>query len=345
MSASQVEEVPDMQTLTVAATASERARFAGPLGGQALDVLALEAQPADAHWLLLDGGESAARCSLWWRATPAYGAHRVGLIGHYAARDAHAAARLLRHACEELRRHGCTLAIGPMDGNTYHRYRFVTERGDAPPFLLEPDNPDDWPAQFVANGFGPLARYSSVLQDRIDPPDERLQRITRRQEAAGIRIRSLDLARFEADVRALHGIVSASFAHSLLHTPVTEDAFVARQSALRPYVVPELVLIAEREGEPVGMLFGLPDWLEGQRAPRITTAILKTVAVRPEHAGRGLVAALLARAMEAARALGYTRVIHALMHDDNRSLRLSALYGHTVMRRYTLFARPLEVVP
>jgi predicted N-acetyltransferase YhbS len=340
-----VEEASATQTLTVAVTASERARFSGPLGGQALDPRGLEAQLADAHWLLLDGGEPAARCSLWWRATPAYGAHRVGLIGHYAARDDRTAARLLRHACDELRRHGCTLVIGPMDGNTYQRYRFVTERGDEPPFLLEPDNPDDWPAQFEANGFGPLARYASVLQARIDPPDERLQRITRRQEAAGIRIRMLDLARFDADVRSLYGVVTASFAHNLLHTPIAEDAFLAQQSALRPYVVQELVLIAERDGRPVGMLFGLPDWLEAQRAPHVTTAILKTVAVRPEHAGHGLVAALLGRAMEAARALGYTRVIHALMHEDNQSLRLSALYGTSIIRRYTLFARPLEVAP
>jgi GNAT superfamily N-acetyltransferase len=331
-----------METLVRAATMADRALFAGALGGQALDPRALDAQRADAHWLLLDGGEPAARCSLWWQDTPAYGAHRVGLIGHYAARDATSAARLLSHACDELCRHGCTLAIGPMDGNTYQRYRFVTERGDAPPFLLEPDNPDDWPAHFSASGFGPLARYCSVLQERVEPPDDRLVRIARRQEEAGIHIRTLDLARFEADVRALHAVICTSFARNLLHTPITEEAFAAQQAALRSYVIPGLVLIAERAGQPVGMLFGLPDWLEGHRAPRVTTAILKTVAVRPEYAGRGLVAALLARAMEAARALGYTRVIHALMHEDNRSLRLSEQYGTTVMRRYTLFARPLE---
>ena len=239
-----------METLVRAATTTDRAVFAGPLGGQALDPRALDAQPADAHWLLLHLGEPAARCSLWWRATPTYGTYRVGLIGHYAARDARAAARLLRHACDELRRHGCTLAIGPMDGNTYQRYRFITERGDEPPFLLEPDNPDDWPAHFSDSGFGPLARYCSVLQERIEPPDDRLLRISRRQEAAGIRIRTLEVVRFEADVRALYSVVSASFARNLLHTPITEEAFVAQNSALRPYVTPGLVLFAEREGAP-----------------------------------------------------------------------------------------------
>ena len=326
----------------VRVSATDHALFAGPLGGQALDSRALEAQPADAHWLLLDGGELAARCSLWWRATPSYGTHRVGLIGHYGARDARTAARLLRHACVELRRHGCTLAIGPMDGNTYQRYRFVTERGSEPPFFLEPDNPDDWSAHFEDSGFAPLARYCSVLQERIEAPDDQLLRIARRQEAAGITIRPLALARFEADVRALYSVVSASFARNLLHTPVTEDAFVGQQSALRPYVVPELVLLAEREGAPVGMLFALPNWLEAQRDGHARTVILKTVAVRPEHTGRGLVAALLARAMEAARDLGYTRAIHALMHEGNRSLRLSALYGSAIMRRYALYARSLE---
>ena len=49
-----------------------------------------------------------------------------------------------------------------------------------------------------------------------------------------------------------------------------------------------------------------------------------------------------ARAHEAARQLGFTRAIHALFHEANRSGRIS---GHTarVIRRYTLFARSLKV--
>src|SRR5579864_8865273 len=65
-----------------------------------------------ASWMLLDdAGAVAARCSLWWRETPAYSFHRLGLIGHYAAHDAYRAAELLRIAKWLLGAQGCTLAV------------------------------------------------------------------------------------------------------------------------------------------------------------------------------------------------------------------------------------------
>ena len=54
----------------------------------------------------------------------------------------------------------------------------------------------------------------------------------------------------------------------------------------------------------------------------------------------GLGNLLMARCQEAARALGFRRVIHALMHETNHSLKLSSRYAKP-FRRYTLFARRL----
>lgn len=42
-----------------------------------------------------------------------------------------------------------------------------------------------------------------------------------------------------------------------------------------------------------------------------------------------------------ARALGFTRAIHALMHETNKSRNLSAHYAKTI-RRYTLFSKKLS---
>ena len=39
-----------------------------------------------------------------------------------------------------------------MDGDTWHSYRFVTEPGTEPPFILEPVNPSHWPTLFEALG-------------------------------------------------------------------------------------------------------------------------------------------------------------------------------------------------
>src|SRR5690606_6270328 len=102
----------------------------------------------DRHLIAYADGHAVARCSLWWRSVPVLPGHRVGCIGHYAATDRAAAAERLNAACAELAAAGCTIAFRPLDGSTFRAYRFVTRRsfqeGDPhPPFLMEPNNPDE----------------------------------------------------------------------------------------------------------------------------------------------------------------------------------------------------------
>jgi hypothetical protein len=54
----------------------------------------------------------------------------------------------------------------------------------------------------------------------------------------------------------------------------------------------------------------------------------------------GLGHLLTVQCQVAAYALGYRRVIHALMHDDNISSKISARYAQPI-RGYTLFAKRL----
>jgi GNAT superfamily N-acetyltransferase len=301
----------------------------------------LARQAPDAHWILLDRDHvAAARCSLWHSNVPALPGHRLGLIGHYAARDAEYGGRMLEHAGKELAATGRILAVGPMDGSTWRRYRFVTERGDAPPFFLEPDNPDDWPAHFTQAGFSALATYTSALTHDLHWEDPRLPRIQERLNAEGVTIRPIDPARYDADLEAIYTLSLISFENNFLYTPIARDEFLDLYRKVVPYVQPELVLMAEHAGRLAGFLFAVPDWAQRQLGEPVDTIILKTVAVLPGRAYAGLGSVLLARSQTDARALGYRRAIHALMHDSNHSRATSERFTHTI-RRYTLFSRPL----
>jgi predicted N-acetyltransferase YhbS len=298
----------------------------------------------DESWAVADGGNVVARCSLWWADAPPLAGQRIGAVGHYAAASADAAGPLLDHACQRLAANDCTLAVGPMDGNTWRRYRLLTDRGTEPPFLLEPDNPDDWPAHFTGSGFTPLAEYYSAVNDDLTQTDPRHGAVRRRIADRGITLRPLNPDRFEDELRAIHALSLASFTQNFLYTPIGEEEFLAQYRGVRPHVRPELVLMAEREGQLVGFLFMIPDLLQAKRGQPIDTVIFKTMAVHPEHRGSGLGGLLMALGHEAAHRLGYRRAIHALMHAANPSRRIS---GHTArtIRRYTLFARPLGRAP
>lgn len=295
----------------------------------------------DCHLLVLDSGSLVARGSCWWHGTAPIDGGRLGVIGHYAASDGGSAALLLSRACSLLADAGCTMAAGPMDGNTWRRYRFIVERGSEPPFFLEPDNPDDWPAHWMASGFSPLAHYTSAVNDDLHIEDTRTADALPRLTAHGIRVRPFDPARADEELHSMYRLSTAAFSCNFLYSPLSEEEFMLQNRAVLPFVRPELVLLAERDAELAGFMFALPDALQARRGESIDRVILKTVAVGPAFTGMGLGGALMDLVQRAARHLGFRRAIHALIHEQNASRRLSDRYARTI-RRYALFARQLD---
>lgn len=295
----------------------------------------------DMHLVLLDNGTIRARCSLWWSSVPLLDDKKAACIGHYAAMDAADSDDLLDDACRTLVSNKAEVVIGPVDGNTWHRYRLITGRGDEPPFFLEPDNPDTYPRYFEAAGFSPLARYYSSLNDHLERsvnlPDGLLTRLV----SEGVVIRQLDAAAFMAELSLIHEISVAGFRNNFLYSPISREEFIDMYAKVQPYVHPQLVLFAEVKGQPIGFIFAVPDMLCIQSGRPADTVILKSMAVVPEWNSRGIGAWLLAEVTKNAHQLGFRRAIHALMHENNRSRSMSGHYGHEI-RQYTLFSRNLS---
>ena len=236
----------------------------------------LRAQKANEH---LSTNQGDARCSLWWDVVPNLKGERLGVVGHFQAGSPEAASFVLEQAAGRLREKGCTLAVGPMDGNTWRRYRVLTERGAEPSFFMEPDNPDFWPAAFKAARFAPLARYSSSLVTDLSRRDPRVDRTLERLLREGVRIRNLELDRFEEDLRRIYQVSVISFTGNYLYTELPERAFLGQYLPYKGKIVPELVLLAEHEGRPVGYLFAIPDYaaaLRGQPSAQLSERLLQS---------------------------------------------------------------------
>src|SRR5207247_6343770 len=123
-------------------------------------------------------------------------------------------------------------AVGPMDGTTWRRYRFMVERGSEPVFFLEPDNPDDWPLHWSAAGFSPLATYTSAVNDDLDIEDTRTAAARARLTGAGISIRTFDPARADAELRRIFTLSLRAFSRNFLYTPIAEAEFVGQYHAV-----------------------------------------------------------------------------------------------------------------
>jgi hypothetical protein len=249
-------------------------------------------------------------------------------VGGFTCAAAADGAALLDEIAARLAAEGAGALIGPMDGDTWHRYRVVTESDGSPPFALEPaSGPYDREA-FAAAGFAPISEYVSArgqLRDALAATPVVLP---------GITVIPWDGRDADALVERLFELSLAEFSGNRFFKPITRQAFLELYAPILPLIDPAHVLFARGPDGLAGFLFGLPDRLEGAE-PR--TVILKTYASRLRGAGHLLADTFHRRAL----AMGFTQVIHALMHVDNISRARSSRYAARVFRRYALMGRKL----
>ena len=270
-----------------------------------------------------------ARCMIW-RDAPVWDGLRTAAIGQFNAPDAASGAALLKTAVAALQAEGFQAVIGPMDGDTWHSYRLIAETDGSPPFLMEPHCAAHALEAFTSAGFAPISRYvssrTSVAAAIGDTPPF---------VPEGITIRAWDGQDADRLIGQLFAMSSAQFARNAFFKPISMEAFLGLYRPVMAAVDPRLVLFAfDAAGAIVGFLFGMPNHLEG---PKPRTAILKTYASGIRGVGR----ALADHFHRTIRDLGYTDVIHALMHESNVSLDRSAKHNAAIFRRYALMGLKL----
>ena len=257
----------------------------------------------------------------------------VGMIGSFeAANDPEAVARMLHEAARWLREQGATQVIGPMDGDTWHRYRVNAGPFDTPPFLLEPTNPPYYDALWRHAGFEVIESYTSKRIDDVTYLAEMIGPMYERACRRGYNFRSIDLWRLDEELELVWRLSLEIFRDNAWYSDISLDEFLKLYESIEPLLMRQLVLFAEHRGEPVGFLFAYPD-----EDPE--TVNYKTVGVVPKHRNGYLAWAMLYRAYWYA-VLDERRVAnHCLMHEWNASQRMDIAQGET-FRNYYLYALP-----
>lgn len=305
------------------------------------DADCLVSHQVDQHWVVVDRNVVAAHCSLWYRDTPQTRHGRAGLIGHYGSADDRAAAALIEMACRQLARQGCSFAVGPMNQNTWRDYRIVTESDGRPAFFLEPVDSPHWQDDFVRNGFGEIAGYSSVIVDDLNLRLGRLESVRNRMEKERIRIRPIRADRLESDLEQIYAVVCTAFAENPFYVPISRDDFFEMYRPLGKTLSADLALLAFAGDTLVGFCFAVPDLLQSAREEVMDTIVVKTFAALPQPAYGGVGQVLLEEVHQRAAARGFRRAIHALIRDGAPSQRIAQRYG-VPFRRYGLFGREIS---
>ena len=289
------------------------------------------------------GNEPVARCSFQVVVDLCGASGRSGMVGHYEAVDADAGVALLRRAQELLAAREVARVLGPMNGSTWARYRLALPvlPGDPtfepPVFLTEPQNRFDYPDHFLAAGFSVAARYESRID--VSPGSMRPGAAALRDRliSRGITVQPLCLARYDDELKEIFALSRAAFAGNLYYRPIEFTLFRSMIEGIRPWIDPELVLLArDATGRPAGFLFAFPDLLSAESG-RPARVVAKTAATAPESCRWGIGMHLLDQLRARAHQKGFGAVIHALMHVDNTSMKSSSRHNSLLFRRYALY--------
>ena len=281
--------------------------------------------------------------------------------------DAEACRALLDTAAGDLKARGMTVMAGPFSPSINSECGVLVEGFDKAPTVMMPYNLPYYPSLIEAAGLRPskeLYAYhletERVLADA--PRRQRLERIAAavRRRHPDITVRCLDMKHYRADVIALGKLFDAARRRNWGYVPATDAELLAMAAEMKLIVEPELVLIAERRGEPLGCVIAIPDInlalgrINGRLLPfgwasllwhkrRIRSLRVFGAACLPEHRNLGVIPLLFAELIANCTKLGYTEAELSWVAADNlapvRTLE-SALHP-VVAKRYLIYSREL----
>lgn len=185
----------------------------------------------------------------------------TGQFGFFASEDDPAIGAMLFDAAEGwLRDQGMTRALGPFSLSIWDEPGLLIEGFDHPPTVMMGHARPWWRTQVEARGYR-KARDLFTYDLKIDAPlPPAAQRVVRTGEShKRLVVRETRMADYDREAAIILDILNDAWAGNWGFTPLTPAEALYGGKKLKPIVRPDLVRIAEYDGEPIAFMFTLPD--------------------------------------------------------------------------------------
>src|SRR6478672_5554780 len=291
----------------------------------------------------------------------------TGNWGMFEALDAEAAAALIGTAEDALRERGMTRALGPISLSIWDEPGLEIEGFDEDPTAMMGHHRPEYRAWIEAAGYEKakdLLTYEVDIAHWEDPKINRLIAAGERNEH--IRIRMVDKSKFDEEARTILNILNEAWSNNWGYVPLTEAEIAYAGKKLKPIIYPELVRIAELDGEPVAFMLTIPDIneltkdLNGElfpfnfikllwrlRKPRVQRARVPLMGVARKLHGSRMASMLAFMLIEFTRrdCVGKVGIETGefgwILEDNKGMLSIAELPGARVNHRYRIFEKSL----
>jgi len=277
---------------------------------------------------------------------------------------------LLGSAARWLRTRGAGEMIGPASPSQNYEYGILIEGHDRPHGYLLAYQPRYYQRLLESTGLEKAKDMTTVsldIEDRVAWAAAKrwIDRFdaAHRSKEWPITVRSIDMRRLDDEVTTAVRLFNQILSQHWGHVPLSPGEMADLAQGLRHVIVPDLLLFAERQGEPVGILVAIPDMNAAIRRLKLRMGALELVELalrarltRPNAVRVLLCGVIGARAriavapllltrftMSTAR-LGYRYIDGGWIFEDNQAMLSIVLHaGFRPDRVYRLYRRGLEV--
>jgi hypothetical protein len=156
-----------------------------------------------------------------------------------------------------------TCVRGPANPSLNYEAGLLVDAFDKPPSFMMTYNPPYYARLVEENGFVKVQDMYAFWGElsMLETLDPKLYSMTESiRERFGVVIRTLDKKRFEEGVKLFFETYNASLPGTWGFVPFAKKEIDHLAAELKHLIVPELALVAEVEGKPVGTTFSLLDY-------------------------------------------------------------------------------------
>lgn len=185
----------------------------------------------------------------------------VGFFGFFELVDDQAVAdALFARAAEWLRAEGLTVMRGPASFSTNDECGLLVDGFETPPVIMNPHNPRYYQPLVERAGFVKVMDLLCYEGQGTEPPARLMEGARRLSQRYNITLRKLDMSRFDEEVEKVKEVYNSAWEKNWGFIPMTDAEIDALARALKPVVVPELIVFAEIDGKLIGMGVSIPDF-------------------------------------------------------------------------------------
>lgn len=285
---------------------------------------------------------------------------KVGLFGFFdCIDDQDTASALFARAEQSLKEKGMKSMLGPTNPSMNDEIGVLIDAFEIPPAVKMIWNPAFYPTLYEQAGFKKAMDVFAWTMDEVEVSDKLKRLGYMILKRTNVRFRKPDMKNFDKEIKIFREIYNSAWSDNWGFVPWTEAEFNHVAKSIKQIIDPDVVLLAEIEGKPVGFSMALPDFnmalkhINGKLFPfglpkllwysrKIDRLRIVILGVIKEYRGRGIDTAMYYETFRIGTGKGYHSCEMSWILENNTQMnRAAEMMGAHKYKTYRLYERKI----